>query len=242
MLLHELFDKSSTKIKHVSKPTATTAIHHQQQDILGVGYQTVTYFREKFPGKVVKWAQITGTSDPVYQFLRLCLNNQNNPYLPRIYKAKHYSDPHKNFDPNTFQNDKLEDEIYTIMPKTHKGVVIYVTEKLKHLTNKDLKELSYYGISEESKQQLLNTSWIKKVQNDFKVNDLMIFSLAFQYPNIRKEMKNATVDPHFKNVLRLLEPMFNSYRIDTHVNNFMCRDNGHLVFIDPVSYKEDDDL
>lgn len=232
MLLKELLDKRSTKIKHVERPVKTTAIHSGKHEELGVGYQTVTYFKEKFPNKVVKWAQVTGTNDPTYQFLRMCVNNQQNPYLPRIYAIKYYANPHKDYHPDDVE---FKDEIYNVMTKTHKGVLIYVTEKLSHIKNNNITNVEQYGIDSYIQDFIRKRS---KLPSDYKFSPSFLFFDAFKHPEIRKEMVKRSTDVNFKKLMRLLEPLFHNFASDTHKNNFMMRDDGHLVFVDPITYKE----
>ena len=234
MLLTEILDKPSPKIKQVDRPTHTKNMHNPKLKLAGTGYQTVTYLKNKFPDKVVKWAQVTGTNDPVYQFIRLCLNNKNNPYLPKIYTAKYYTNPNKEISNTRFDSERLDDESYQIMSDTHKGVLIYVMEKLKPLSRDHITDVEQYGITEDMKRYIIDSVNFAKIN----MHPSFYFTLGLELPKIRKIMMQNAKDPNFRKVLRAIEPLIANFRADTHHGNFMVRDDGHIVFVDPISYKD----
>lgn len=54
------------------------------------GGQSSAFLHSK-SGKVVKVSMLyTGENDPIYQFVRMCLNHQDNSHFPKIYSVKQY--------------------------------------------------------------------------------------------------------------------------------------------------------
>jgi hypothetical protein len=65
--------------------------------------------------------------------------------------------------------------------------------------------------------------------------------MAFQNPEIRREMIRSIQEPNLKQALRLLEPLFRHYTPDMHGANIMVRGT-QWVFIDPVSLDDEDEV
>lgn len=59
---------------------------------LGIGGATSVAHKHKPSGDVVKYTELgrEGISHTNYQFLRLILKHQDNPYFPKVYKVKTY--------------------------------------------------------------------------------------------------------------------------------------------------------
>ena len=89
MKLNEILEKPIKNLKQGSKPT-TDLLRHSNLSAVGVGAQAIAYMHQKFPDKIIKTVQILNSSDPVYQYVRLCLNHQNNPYFPKIASVKQF--------------------------------------------------------------------------------------------------------------------------------------------------------
>lgn len=102
MLLRELLTKQITPIRtarksvdDVSDPTDFKWLEGGGYDLpkkwekLGYGAQTSAFLHTN-SGTAVKVLYVEGPQDPAYQFLRLCLQHQNNIHFPKIYTYKQY--------------------------------------------------------------------------------------------------------------------------------------------------------
>ena len=58
---------------------------------IGNGTQAEVFTSNKHPTKAIKILfAYSGIEDAGYQFIRLCLNHQDNPHFPKIYNIKQY--------------------------------------------------------------------------------------------------------------------------------------------------------
>jgi hypothetical protein len=174
--------------------------------LLGGGQQARAY--NSYPkNNVVKLANITGPDDPVYQFLRVCLKHQDNPYFPKIYNVKKYK-------LNTDRSTKV----------INKYKLVITMERLRHVTLADTKLLErLFGLS------------FKKFQDDRTAGKFL--RSMFYDQGWRQELIKNTKDVKLKQALKLVEPLFRHYQGDMHLGNIMLRGTGsgaQLVIIDPV--------
>lgn len=90
-LIKSMKDLSTSKITLQKEPNSM-----QWSKIGRPGQQAVAYEHKQKPTKnqAIKVVNISGNSDPAYQFLRLCRNHQDNPHFPKIYNVRQY--PSKN--------------------------------------------------------------------------------------------------------------------------------------------------
>ncbi len=89
MKLFEVLSKRHPNIPQASKDPMDP-LHPPSWDYIEGGQQSLVY-STKHPNVVVKVAYTkTGTQDPTYQFLRVILNHQDNPYFPKVYHVKQY--------------------------------------------------------------------------------------------------------------------------------------------------------
>ncbi len=90
MRLDEVLDKSIPSLKHVKQRKGSfDADNIKNLEQIGYGVQSDVY-HHKPTNAVVKILTISGTHDPSYQFYRMVLKHQDNPYFPRIYSIKQY--------------------------------------------------------------------------------------------------------------------------------------------------------
>jgi len=94
MRVYELFErleKEMVGLSQSSKPMSHihTPLSPKWKQLGYIGQQAAAYTH---PDKntVIKSINIVGTSDPVYQFLRMCTQHQDNPYFPKVYSMKLY--------------------------------------------------------------------------------------------------------------------------------------------------------
>lgn len=129
MKLVELFEDLEKPINGLSQSNKPLPQQHSplNQRWKQVGYtgQQATAYIHPDEHTVIKSINIAGTSDPVYQFLRLCKNHQNNPFFPKVYSIKSY--PLKDNTDNRFTNKlvitmerlfRLEESMYPLVAQT----------------------------------------------------------------------------------------------------------------------------
>ncbi|MGZ8924481.1 MAG: hypothetical protein ACXW2E_01225 [Nitrososphaeraceae archaeon] len=231
MLLTELLHKTIPNIKSTNKSTSGILINPNKA-VIGVGAQTIAYLHKKFPTKIIKTIQITGSDDPSYQFLRLVLKHQKNPYFPKIYSVKQYRTSQMSYinHQDEFSMIDHKDE-FSPAPDQLTYTLIVVTERLNPLRDLNTKDLEMLGIEDvEVPNRLKQHKRISAIK----------FKQAFLDPIYRKKMIQTATDPWLKQALRLLEPLFRNYGPDMHDGNIMTRDDQHWVFVDPITYYSDD--
>lgn len=232
MLLNELLNKSSNQIRTTKKPVSDLmdTPHHT---VVGIGAQTIAYLHKKFPGKIIKTVQITGKDDSIYQFLRLVLKHQDNPYFPKIFSVKMYPTNEINYNVRGDMFDDIDSSEDFSPPPSQLGYTLYiVTEKLTKLDWITYEDITKFGL-----QKLVLP---KSLEGTYKNVNHMKFKYAFKFADYRQHMQQVVQDPKLKQALRLLEPLFRHYEPDMHFNNIMLRGN-QWVFIDPVTNPSEDD-
>lgn len=88
MKLMEILSKEIPKLP-IKLDNLKGRISNKNWNQIGQGIQA-DVFHHVPTNKVIKLVSISGSSDPTYQFLRIALKHQNNPYFPRIYNIKKY--------------------------------------------------------------------------------------------------------------------------------------------------------
>ena len=232
MKLIEVLQKISPKIKTSTKSAHDFMIQRQHQ-LVGGGAQALAYLHKKFPNRIIKTIQISYASDPSYQFLRLALNHQDNPYFPKIYSVKQYTMKRMSDTDRDFQFALVDvTDDFSPPPDQREQVLYIVMEKLTPVTI-TADDLEYYGLTQIA-PSLLPLHLIKRgLPPEQQVK--MAFRRAFTEASIRKRMYQHVSDPKLKQALRLLEPLFRHYAPDMHPGNIMKRADGHWVFIDPIT-------
>jgi hypothetical protein len=159
MLLTELLNKTSPTIK-TSKSSTSGILTHSTQQVIGGGAQAIAYLHKKFPGKVIKTIQLSGTDDPVYQFMRLAMKHQNNPYFPKIYSVKMYPTTQDSMDDRADEFDILDTKgDYNPPPDTMNYTAYVVMEKLKPLSNITNQDLEKFGLEDFSLPPSYENIW-----------------------------------------------------------------------------------
>jgi len=232
MLLNEILEKPSSRIRTSSKPVLDI-LSHKKHGVVGVGGQAIAYLHKKFPGKVIKPVQITGPSDPQYQFTRLCLKHQDNPYFPKIYAVKMYptkemdwSERDRMFSSTSDKDMALGQEAPYQLPYT----LYIVTEKLRHMSTITEKAIADMGFR---MPPLTPDEMPRFFSREQGIEDH--FVAMFRTPMSRRNMQRTVHDPKLKEALRLLEPLFRNFTPDMHFGNIMLR-GSQWVITDPITY------
>lgn len=223
MLLIEFLKKSSPNIRTTNK-LVSDLINTKHHEIVGVGAQAIAYLHKKFPGKIVKTIQIFGVNDPSYQFLRMVMKHQDNPYFPKIFSVKMYP---SNIINQQVRNDMFDDTDATgefSPPPSQKGYTLYVvTERLTPLKEITEEDLYSFGIRV-----------IPPLPSAQQPSPDIRFRRAFRSEGYREHIRYFVKDLKLKQALRLLEPLFRHYEPDMHKGNIMLRGK-QWVFVDPVA-------
>jgi hypothetical protein len=235
MRVVDLFEKKLDIVQ--SKGKTSGLLRDRNLTYLGSGMQAIAYMHKKFPSKVIKTVNISGSSDPVYQFLRICINHSDNPYFPKIYAYKQYitSGDEDGISYADFQSTAPGE----YPPEFKDKHLIIVMERLFPLdANIDLSIKALQQCSILPNDIL---SALKQVYPDAdasNVDPLWLIGNTFDDPTKRKIVYNRTKDPHLKQALRLMEPLFANFTEDLHSDNIMLRlgPTPHPVFIDPVVF------
>lgn len=235
MKLFEILDKSIKGLRTSNKEVQDT-IRNTNQRVIGIGAQAIAYLHQKFPNQIIKTIQISGTNDPQYQFLRLCLKHQNNPYFPKIFAVKQYKTKDVSRKERSDKFSELQGEygepFDDIPNEAQKYTLFVVMEKLQPFSHMGIfRQLGVNPTPDDmtprDKQSLRLTSGLNRT-------DIMI-RMAMSNPIFRKKVIMTTPDPKFAQALRLLEPLFKHYSPDLHTGNIMIRGSNQLVFIDPIT-------
>jgi hypothetical protein len=228
MKIRELLEKKLVIPK--SKKPISGIIQSRGLSHLGTGWQAIAYKLKSRPNTVVKTMAVHGENDPVFQFLRVASNHQDNPYFPKVYFMKMYPMD----DSSKAEREYEMDLVYPneLPPGRRDNVIVSSMEKLNEFST----------LGEQGGLAVLNAIGIHPKQPERKFNypvsTVNYISTLFEKPESRKQIFNLTTDPQLKQALRLMEPLFRKFHPDVHGGNIMYRNgpNGpHLVFVDPVS-------
>lgn len=234
MLLSEILEKPSPKIRTSTKAISNVLYSTDEHaSVLGTGAQAIAYLHKKYPEKVIKSATISGISDPTYQFVRLCLNQQRNPFFPKFFFAKMY-DHKEDIKKEIEFDDNFNDTGDNLVPPKKGKVLVVGLERLERIDKESLfnicNSLDIYNVIKDTR---LNPRIERHATSNFD-KFRMKFDEVFRQPmNRRLLMKNAN-NPDFIKALRLMEPLFRHYESDLNLGNIMVRNNAQLVFIDPI--------
>lgn len=204
---------SEIKLNIKTSPHARSYTTLKSADLIGNGIQTMVYAHKKYPNSVLRVSAVEGVGDPLAQFLRVCVNHPNNPYLLKIHSYKLVPASAITYDEAVLLKGMGADIIADGAP----FYLISVVEKLQSAN-----DAAVYDAMERMGIHL----------DDFtlKPNDI---GTAFYNKIKRRKMYEICTDPQFRAALRLLEPLFTKFIPDLHGDNFMLRGT-QLVIIDPV--------
>lgn len=231
MKVSELLEKK-LEFKTSQKPIHGM-IQSKQLNHLGTGVTAIAYEHKKRPNTVIKTIQLLNKEDPTFAFVRLCMNNKENPFLPKIYAAKVYNI--QRMDPDE------REQLYQMMdpedspPEEGQFVMIIVMEKLYPIHNAANRAVATQLLQQ---LQVVPSNPDEIPPNLVGVRDpLSITNRKFANPFKRQELKQSSSNRQFKQALRLLEPLFKYGEPDLHKKNIMLRQttNGpELVLVDPI--------
>lgn len=197
------------------------------------GCQAIAYYHKTHPNTVVKVAAVSGEDDPLWQFLRICINHPNNPYFPKVFNHKVLN--LKQITPE--EEDYLETlpsfEYLPIHDK-RKLQIVMVTERLS-----EIDELQFDAVIDGiGLRPLFNH--IKRLlqpKTRYTLNTTMIMGRLMDNRGGRKDLRKFSKDKYFSDAIRLLSPLLATGKMysDIHLDNIMIRNDGQIVFNDPLA-------
>ena len=232
MLLNEILYKDIPSLRQSTKPISDI-LDNKNYEVVGTGAQAIAYLHKKFPGKIIKTIQIHGPHDPSYQFLRLILKHQDNPYFPKIFSVKLYKTIKTTYEERGALFDMLGSEVdFSIPPSDLNSTLFVVTERLTRLGEITKQDIERFGLGQTDIDMIQY-----KYPNAKRIPERAL-TAAFRLPKTRKEMLQKITDPNLNKALRLLEPLFRNYEPDMHGSNIMLR-GSQWVIADPISHPQD---
>ena len=232
MKIDELLSEIKFKPR-ISNKSTSGIIQSPNLKYIANGVQAIAYYHKTHPNTVVKVAAVSGENDPVWQFLRICINHPNNPYFPKVFN-------HKVFNLKTITPE--EEEYLETIPEFEylpiydnmKMQIVIVTE---HLDEISISEFDA-AIDTIGVRPIINSA--KKAlqpKTRYALSTEMLWSKLMDNAAGRKYLRQYSKDKHFSDAVRLLSPLLASGRMyaDLHLGNIMLRKDGHIVFNDPLA-------
>jgi hypothetical protein len=232
MKIEELLSEIKFKPRITNKSTSGV-IQSPNLKYIANGCQAIAYYHKTHPNTVVKVAAVSGETDPLWQFLRICINHPNNPYFPKVFN-------HKIFNLKTITTE--EEEYLETLPEFEylpiydnmKMQIVMVTEHLKEITPAEFDSaLHNIGLT-----PLLNSARkVLQPKSRFPLSPELLWGKLMDNENGRKYLRKHSKDKHFSDAVRLLSPLLATGKLyaDVHLGNIMLRNDGHVVFNDPLA-------
>jgi hypothetical protein len=234
MKIEEILSEIKFKPR-ISNKSTSGVLQSPRLQFIAAGCQAIAYYHKTHPNTVVKVAAVSGEDDPIWQFLRVCINHPNNPYFPKIFNHKVFN--LQGITPEEIDYLESQPEFeYLPIHDNRKMQILIVTELLQETDSEQFEtSLNRIGILD----YIVSMKPQVQAQRRAKYNITTEFAWIhlMDTPQFRREIRNLATDKHFKDAMRLLEPLFANTRFyaDVHLANMMTRRNGHLVFNDPLA-------
>ncbi len=178
---------------------------------LGSGAQGRAITHPKQANVAIKIANVYDVDhDPYVEFVKLALENQDNPFFPRIYKAKLV---------------RMGDSIYQL---------VLNMERLHNISNPNIAD----AVVENFKRLGFPQDVADTTTADITKDVVKIRKWLEQRTN-RQQLAKTTPNPNFREALTLLEPFLEKFKNDMHAQNWMARltpSGPQLVIIDPLEF------
>lgn len=218
----------------------SSVLQHPNLVYVANARQSVVY---KHNSKIIKAISNFGITDPTYQYLRLCLNHQDNPFFPVIHNAKQYN-----------SKELTEQELAYIAqfaseedgkpPRARTNVLIVTTEYLTELAYNEnitgyLMQLGIYDLVLAHRTHLVKNAHLGPAHlHTVEALDFAVYE-AFQDATTRKKMLRSTTNRQFASALRLLEPLFTrlNYKPDMRFSGNILLRGQQIVINDPITYR-----
>lgn len=194
----------------------------KRHKVLGQGKMGLAQQHARNPNVVIKTSNIyeeNPTKDEYVQFIDLALSHQDNPFFPRIHKAKIVYDPKY----DGYQLVVMMEKLIPLQNEKIKDVVPQLMRQLGITTRKPL----------DRSTKRIDTGF-QNFKQTITVSNLWYW---FSKPANRAKLRRETKNPELKQAMELLEPYIKKFGQDLHTGNMMVRLTGtgpQLVIIDPL--------
>ena len=222
-------------------PTGSTSgvLQSPKLKFIAAGCQAIAYYHKTHPNTVVKVAAVSGQDDPLWQFLRVCINHPDNPYFPTVFNHKMFNLTSITPEEESYLESHPEFE-YLPIHDNRKLQLLIVTERLQELDNLQFA----HHIARLGLRSLLSKTVSSQNANTSKrpITSEIAWLRLMDTTSGRNAIREIATDKHFVQALRIMEPLFAhaGFYADVHIGNMMLRKNGQLVFNDPLAIIVDD--
>lgn len=252
MLLNEI-----TSTDKIIKAKGLPRIHGKK---LGEGLFAEVYEGRK-TNTVIKVADLNSPSDAYINFIRDALQNQNNPFFPRIYNAKLYDQdaadpqdagkrPKSGRVPPGLRGYTLIVEMEKLLPLNHPKIIhalphtienilasagIEIDEFVHRFMNLDIEaEMADDNLTaDQIEDQIHQRMTNAAVKAFFQLSDWLTD------PEDIQKFIEYTENEQLKQALKALARLFEKHQVDLNVDNMMFRltsTGPQLVITDPVAF------
>jgi hypothetical protein len=177
---------------------------------LGVGAQGRAHAHPKQQHVVVKTADVyEPDTDPYVNFVKIAMEHQDNPFFPKIYKAKLV---------------RVGDHMYQLV-LTMERLQESANPKIADAVVENFKRLGFPQDIADTTTEEKDTITIVKIRAWLRSH------------SNRRQLAKDTPNPQFSEALTLLEPLLKRFENDMHAHNWMVRltsSGPQLVIIDPI--------
>jgi len=217
----------------MSNKSTSGVLQSPKLQYIANGCQAIAYYHKTHPNTVVKVAAVSGEDDPLWQFLRICVNHSKNPYFPKVFNHKILNLRELSQEEEMHLETLPEFEMLPIYDNRKLQIVI-VTERLNEIQPSQFDA----AIDSVGLRPLLNKAkQTLQPKTRYPLNTEMLLGKLMDNPAGRKYLRKYSTDKNFTDAIRLLNPLLNTGKMyaDVHLGNIMIRNDGHMVFNDPLA-------
>jgi hypothetical protein len=177
---------------------------------MGSGVQGYATMHPTQQNVVVKTADVYNVDEDAYvEFVKLALEHQDNPFFPKIYKAK------------LVRMGEFFHRLVITMERLHDISKPKIADAI-------VANFRRLGIPQDVADTTTSTDTIKVIAIRALLNDRIY----------RQHLAKVTPNPKFREALTLLDPYIEKFVNDLHAQNWMARltpSGPQLVIIDPIN-------
>ena len=235
MLLIELFP---TEVKRGTRSSSDFPAKPKTKR-LGGGMEAEVFDHPTRPGSVIK---IIKSDKPIpgvpirpnaqMETIELFMQHQKNPFIPRIYQAKHVS--------VKGGGEWMYVEMEKLYPFTKKNIRHMIPSTLKQIgvDQQNIDGLIKLGVNKEETPEMPGEWSIKAWSKDHEIWAIIIdaFQEIFNDPMKLVQLSNNAKNKQFKDAVQILLNLIHKYNLDLHPGNLMYRLTSigpQLVLLDP---------
>ena len=193
----------------------------------GSGIEGDVYF-SKNGNKVVKAVRLRYENDigssPFVEFVGLCLKHQDNPYFPKIHNAKIYKIKQRN-------EKHVKGKEMNPVDRARRGQRQHLSSPSPYIMTVVMEPLTPIKRSDKDKvEQIFNRLGISLDDGN---PDHEHMNKIGKFEQSTEWVMDHTKDPHLRDALTQLSPLFKKHGGDLHLDNWMMRGD-QIVIVDPL--------